>query len=440
MSKKIIVAGAGHGGLVAAAYLAEQSYDVEVFEKLKREELGYDWHDTIGRDTFDIAGITEYDRSRMTPRRDSTFYAPSMATPVSFDIDPARAALEIDRKDMYDYLIDNAESKGVKINYSQCVEGPLLDKNNDVCGLIVDGKEVSADLVIDSAGMFSPVITGLPEKYQMTDKYCENDVFHTYRAYYNLVDGVKTKHMERFNIYFRFNGIKGIAWFKIADGMADFLIGSVQPLSEEKVQEVLSKMRKVQPGIGDKLLRGGQIVDIPIKSTHTLLVGNNYAAVGDVVSMPDPMNGSGITTAVKAGAMLAETIIEIDKAGKGFTAAELWHYQVKYYKAIANKAIATSVLKNCLLSYSERALNFFFDKEILTANELGGSGGAMKMDKAETIAKLKRGLRRPISLLKLKKAVDTSKEARRTALAIPEGYNAVLVEDWRRQMDRFIRQ
>lgn len=439
MSKKIILAGAGHGGLVAAAYLAEKGYETEVFEQKKREELGYDWHDTIGRDTFEIAGITEYDSSRMTPRRDSTFYAPSMATPVSFDKDPARAALEIDRKDMYDCLIDNAESKGVKINYSQRVEGPLLDKNNDLRGLIVDGKEVPADLVIDSAGMFSPVIAGLPEKYHMTDSYSENDVFHTYRAYFNLVDGVKTKHMDRFNIYFRFNGIKGIAWFKIADGMADFLIGSVKPLSDEKVKAVLSEMRKVQPAIGDKLLRGGQIVDIPIKSTHTLLVGNNYAAVGDVVSMPDPMNGSGITTAVKAGAMLAETIIDIDKAGKPFTTAELWQYQVKYYKAVANKAIATSVLKNCLLSYSERALNFFFDKEILTANELGGSGNAMKMDKAEMIGKLKRGLRRPLSLLKLKKAVDTSKEAKRTATAIPETYDEAIVENWRKKLEGYLR-
>ncbi len=438
MSKKIIVAGAGHGGLVAAAYLAQQGYETEIFEQKKREELGYDWHDTIGRDTFDIAGITEYDRSRMTLRRDSTFYAPSLKTPVSYDINPERAALEIERKDMYDYLIKNAECKGAKINYSKHVEGPLLDKNSDVCGLIVDGNEVPADLVIDSAGLFSPVIAGLPEKYRMNDIYSEGDIFHTYRAYYNLVEGVSTPNMERYNIYFRFKGIKGIAWFKISDGMADFLIGSVKPLSFEKVQAVLIEMRKVQPVIGEKLLRGGQIVDIPIKSTHSLLVGNNYAAVGDVVSMPDPMNGSGITTAVKAGAMLAETIINIDKAGKPFAASELWNYQVEYYKEVANKAIATSVLKNCLLSYSERALNFFFDKKILTANELGGNGNAMKMDKAEMIAKLKRGLRRPISLLKLKKAVDISKEAKKIALAIPELYDEVVVDTWRKKLVSYL--
>ena len=36
MGKKILIAGAGHGGLVAGAYLAEKGFDVELFEKKTR--------------------------------------------------------------------------------------------------------------------------------------------------------------------------------------------------------------------------------------------------------------------------------------------------------------------------------------------------------------------------------------------------------------------
>ena len=438
MSKKIIVAGAGHGGLVAAANLAENGYDVEVFESKQRQELGYDWSDTIDRDTFNIAGITQYDASKLTPRRISTFYAPSLKTPVSLSEGSAASFLEVERKELYDYLITNAENKGVKINYSAPVDGPLVDINDDVCGLMVDGHEVPADLVIDSAGIVSPVMNKLPKKYGMDDTYSENDIFHTYRGYYNLVEGVHTPNLERFNIYFKFRGVKGIAWFKISEGMADFLIGSVHPLDLNKVELVLKEMRKVQPALGNDLLRGGQIFDIPIKSTHSMLVGNGYAAVGDVVSMPDPMSGSGITNAVKAGVMLAKTIIDIDKAGKSFGIAELWRYQVEYYKSVANQAVATAILKNCLLGYSEKALSFFFDKQILTANELGGSGQAMKMDKAEMVGKLKRGLRRPISLLKLKKAVEASNQAKKIAADIPEKYDKYIVASWREKLVGYI--
>ena len=48
---KIIIAGAGHGGLAAAAKLAKSGFDVTVVEKEKRSALGHDWED---RFTFSL--------------------------------------------------------------------------------------------------------------------------------------------------------------------------------------------------------------------------------------------------------------------------------------------------------------------------------------------------------------------------------------------------
>ena len=44
---KILVAGAGHGGLVTAIHLAKNGYDITVIEKEKREAMGHDWHDWL---------------------------------------------------------------------------------------------------------------------------------------------------------------------------------------------------------------------------------------------------------------------------------------------------------------------------------------------------------------------------------------------------------
>ena len=49
--KKILVAGAGHGGLVAAALLAKQGCDVTVYEAKREEDIGHDWED---RFTFSL--------------------------------------------------------------------------------------------------------------------------------------------------------------------------------------------------------------------------------------------------------------------------------------------------------------------------------------------------------------------------------------------------
>lgn len=438
----IVIAGAGHGGLTAAAKLAENGFNVTVFEKQREEDLGYDWHDTVSNNLFDYAGITDYDPAVFHRRKDSTFYAPSMATPVSFDVEPDKADVEIDRAVLYRYLIKRAREAGATLRFSSKVTGPMLDADNKVCGVIVKGQSVPADLVIDAAGLFSPVLAGLPKTYGIRNDYGPGDIFHAYRAYFNLVEGAEIINPERFNIYFKFAGIKGIAWFKLTEGCADVLVGSVQPLTTKKVQAVLERLREVQPALGRTLVRGGQTKYIPIKSTFSLLVGDRYAAVGDCVSMPIPMTGSGITHAVRAGAMLADTVTAVrDAGGKQYRAEDLWAYQTAYYKDIGEKMTSICVLKNCLLGYSESALDFLFDKRIITAKELsaGGNGRPVDMGKKEILEKLKNGYSRPVSLLKLKGAVRTAQAARQTAENIPTEYNREAVEAWRRKLENILK-
>ena len=43
--KEIIIAGGGHGGFAVAGHLAKMGYDVTIYEKNKREDMGYDWTD-----------------------------------------------------------------------------------------------------------------------------------------------------------------------------------------------------------------------------------------------------------------------------------------------------------------------------------------------------------------------------------------------------------
>ena len=53
----IIVAGCGHGGLVAAIKLAEAGHAVKVYEKSPRGQIGHAQSDAFDFDTFTYADL-----------------------------------------------------------------------------------------------------------------------------------------------------------------------------------------------------------------------------------------------------------------------------------------------------------------------------------------------------------------------------------------------
>ena len=73
MSKKIVVAGAGHGGVIAAAKLAKEGFDVTVYEKKKRENIGHDWEDRFDFQT--VLEAVEKDERRAEKARKARFEA-----------------------------------------------------------------------------------------------------------------------------------------------------------------------------------------------------------------------------------------------------------------------------------------------------------------------------------------------------------------------------
>ena len=66
MGKKIIIAGAGHAAMMCGATLAKNGYDVTVYERRKRKDVGYPWFDCVNPDIFEMGTRTS---SRWSARR-----------------------------------------------------------------------------------------------------------------------------------------------------------------------------------------------------------------------------------------------------------------------------------------------------------------------------------------------------------------------------------
>lgn len=434
MGRKIIVAGGGHGGITAGALLAKSGYDVTVYEKHKREDMGYDWTDIFDKKGLFIAGMDLPSKDKYKFKNDMTFYSPNMNVGLRQHIPKEKLEIQMERKDIYNHIISYAESCGVNFQYETEILGPVM-LGDRVAGIQTADEIIYADLVIDAAGINSPVRRNLPEHLGIQNNIQEYEQFYIYRGFYN-----QTAECDEdiFKLMLLHDGNDGIFWVAAEEGYTDALIGSFKPLDDEKVEKYLGYLRSTNPHLGDKLLRGGSYANIPVRQPLGVMVADGYAAIGDSAYMTVPVIGSGMANCFKASRMLADTIIADET--DSFSAEVLWKYQRKFYKALGNGFAVLGCAKLLLTRLDGDELDYIFDSGILNADDMtiGAEttnivdilGGVTK----DSLKKKLVGLRN--NPVVLKKVLRTAKEisaAAAVTAAMPKIYNRTAVCAWVKQ-------
>lgn len=366
MSKKIIVAGAGHGGMVAAYYLAKDGYDVTVYEKQKRNMLGYPQYDSVHLDGFEESGIPipEQYRRKRTP---ITFCIPgSGIEPVTQGDAGNTYNVEIDRKFLYRYLIGMAEEAGAKFVFG-CEISSAIILGNRIAGIKTSKGDIYGDLVIDAAGLYSPVRSSLPEFTHIQSEPGRNEVLNTYRAYFSRVKNAPEPE-HKYLVSLIPGEFCGLMWVVTKEDCVDVLIGSFNRLQEEDVNKYLGLLREDNPHIGKRLVKGGKIYDIPLRQPLAVLVADGYAAVGDSAFMTIPIKGSGIGYSMRAGKILAQTVAA-DENGF-YTAETLWNYQTQFFDSIGSTSALLAVIKCLFPKITFEDLEYIFGEKVVTSEDL----------------------------------------------------------------------
>ncbi len=361
MGKKIIVAGLGHGGIAAAAQLAKAGFDVTVYEKKKEGTLGYDWTDIFAPDALGIAGMDMPPEDKYVYKEDMTFFGPTSKVQIRQSVPEGQAEIKMERKDIYEHFINHALECGVKIEYECAVEGPIV-LGNRVVGIRTEKGNVYGDLVIDSCGLNSPVRRNLPEHLCIEKDVARNEKISIFRAFFNV--GSDEEPDAKFKVMLFRDGIKGISWIASEEDHTDLLIGRFEDLDIEEAERFANSLRKDHPRLGENIIRGGQLVEIPVRQPLSLMVADGYAAIGDSAFMTVPVIGSGIANSLKASKILATTIIK-DK-NREFSAETLWGYQAGFYKTLGAGLAPLACVKLPLISLTPDEADYLFDKGILT--------------------------------------------------------------------------
>lgn len=433
--KKIIVAGAGHGGLTAAGNLALKGYDVTVYEKKERCELGYDWNDVFDRETFGYCGVPLPDEKCFHVIHSKTFCGPDKKVKLYADgpdapqIKDDHTRADMDRKELYRHLVSWAENCGVKLRFGTEILSAIA-ADNKVYGILAkqDGEYrcLLADLVIDACGMNSPIRRNLPASFHIVNEVKYGEMFHAYRAFYNRDGDISDQY---YNIYLYHAGKCGISWFINCDGYCDVLLGRFDDIDENSVEEVLADMRQDHPELGTEVLHGGKFVDIPVRRALGKLVADGYALVGDSACMTLPMIGSGINFSMKAGKMLADTIIDSDG---DFSVGSLWNYQLRYYDEINSKILLIDKIRVFVNTLSEEDTNFMLNKKLISQNEISaatGSGG-LSLGFRQIVSKAVSGITNIPLLLGMVHTLDTGDKLIKHTAGIPREWDEETCTAW----------
>lgn len=426
MGRKIIVAGAGHGGLIAGAALAEKGYDVTVYERHIKDELGYDWEDSVERKIFAECSLPEPDESEYRFSGPMKFYNPNLKTPLT--VNPVgEGSVMMERKYIYKVLLENAEKKGVRFVFNTEILAPVMDGLR-VVGIHTSDGDVFGDLVIDAAGINSPLRKNLPVCCNVDRDYGYGECFFAYRAYFDKLPAEEPD--VKYEVFLIPGGEKGISWVITGENSVDVLIGRMAPLSKTELEAELETMRRFSPQIGKNLLRGGEICQIPVRRPLSVMVCDGYAAVGDSAYMTLPMTGSGICASMRAGKLLAEAVLE-DKNDE-FSAKTLWEYNKKYILHLGMNFAAIDILKNILLCTKVDGVNFLFDKQIITEKDMSfgkGAGGSVSF--SDIASRAIRGVGNLPVLLRTAGALSKGDSAKKVYRQMPAEYDEAAVLKWK---------
>lgn len=426
---KILVGGAGHGGLIAAAKLAKSGFEVTVIEKRRRDELGYDWED---RFTFsvltDLLEIDEIPSEHWHYRGDCSFVSPDFGTSVVINYDESNRQKVMWRKPLINMLIDYAEKCGVKLQFETAVKEAIV-RENRVVGISTAKGDYYADLVIDACGVYSPILKKLPESFGIEKSDERGNVFYAYRAYFNKT--ADENPSVPFEVYLCHAREQGLSWCCTNSDSVDILIGRIDPLEKKTVDRFIDDFRKKHSWIGNEILHGGNYAIIPVRRPLGLMVANGYAAVGDSAFMTTPMNGMGIDLSLSAGALLAKTVIAENSAD----AEALWKYNRDFHKLYGANTAKNECLKNSLLNLPGKGVDFLFENKIIQASDLAGAGGNTSL--SVLLGKFVRGMKKPKYFFAILGGIIKGSKMSKAYASAPETYDSIEVAKWQAEISKY---
>lgn len=404
--KKIIILGAGIGGLTIASLLDNKKYKIEVYEKKKNfNELGYFWKDDVNLTHLKSIGF----KFTVDSEEEKWNINTNTGEKTSFISDKEKIA-PIDRKYLSETLFKLANNNA-KINFNSDAE--IKDEILKINDKIIE----DYDLIIDSRGCINSY---------------NKQIFNTKRIIINK----PSKEISR-NIFLKPCNINGVAWCNFSENNIDILIGQIGFLEEDTIKKVLkfieNKM-KIECNLNeiDKI-----IYNIPVRYPSVMLFKDKYVMLGDIANMTIPIIGSGINNTMEASYILANLLNKANIIDNNI----LWEYQYEYFQSKSIASIQIDIFKNWLLSTKESNIDYLFSKGVINSKDLENvmNGNFIDYDIKSLKEKIKKLYKNKSLMIELGFILYKAILAKRIVKKMPKEYNENAINNWKKGLIKILK-
>lgn len=438
-----LVVGAGVGGAVVARRLAEHGFRTLLIDKERADDVGRKvCGNALGED-----GLAVVSRYAACPRGSDVAKRLSHGTLILDDgtrIRIPKGGVILNRLLFGQRLLAEAVQAGAVFRDRSPCTGWSDRAANRVRIRDCENREsdVEARVVVDASG-FRAVLTrtGGP---RVPDEVSRRDVAVAYREIVPLTKQLDPPD-DGFIVLTPKVAHAGYGWvFPMGDRLANVGIGGPLAAVRRPIREIYDEFVDSQPwlGLADPIDAGAGL--LPIRAPLATFVGDGFMSVGDAACQTDPLHGGGISPAIVAANLAADTAARALADGDASTAA-LWEYNVAFMREVGARHAGQDFLRRFLDSISDDDLTFLareFGSRHLLTTTFGSEGAMPRLGSAFRI--LAKAARRPKLAAMLVRAGQLCERIQQTYLEYPrsvEGFESWLgqVEFQRRACARVVR-
>ena len=433
--KKVIIIGSNLGGLTAAILLGRAGWDVTLFDRRSRDDIGTNWVENFDLSVFDRLELDLPPADCYRKKKNWAVFAPGIENgAVAYGPEDSGEVL-VDRKKLTEYLLSVAE-KNATFHF-ECEVTELLVDSGHVSGVTADGGHASANLVIDCTGPLSQLRQQLPKFYGISPTPDEKAMFRISRGFYEWGDGAPMPRQTN-KFYLRAGSAECLAWCisDVRDYCADVLVAKAGGVTEDDVTATVDALRPDNPIIGDPADKPTVECLVPDRQYMTKMVVPGYVLLGATPYMTIPLLTPALSDTMDAARILAEVLAVNDSCETD----DLYVYQVRFCREYIAKEVAADVFRDWFLSADAEELQFLFESEIIDGDFLSELlSGSVPSIVSKGRGFFGMGVKKPDVVNDLRATLNKMQEAYNLVQDIPDSYNKTIYMKWQADLESLYR-